>query len=203
MKILYSLSPERESRFQTGWGRKVGLSSPDLKEKREAFLRTRWEAAQGCSPSIHFLHASVTCFLCGSVALLHEAGNLEVPFHVSKLPLSTPLFSPSGFANVQIPVLVIVTPDVYQGLSICRISMSSSKLKMLQGSTQFLLLITAVCHVTPAPPPHSLWNPPPTPPLNCPLSAKHLHFLQGGNLLLLLFKFGCLLNCYPISLGLA
>ena len=46
-------------------------------------------------------------------------------------------------------------------------------------------------------------NPPPTPPLNCPLSAKHLHFLQGGNLLLLLFKFGCLLNCYPIGLGLA
>lgn len=111
--------------------------------------------------SLHsLLTCSVPCFLCGSAALLHEAGNLEVPFRVSRLPLSTPLFSPSGFANVQIPVLVIVTPDVYQGLSICRISMSSFKLKMLQGSTQFLLLITAVCHVTPAPPPHSLWKPP-------------------------------------------
>ena len=49
---------------------------------------------------------------------------------------------------------------------------------MLQGSTQFLLLITAVRHVTPAPPlprPGSLRKPP-TPPVNsvevCPLSAN-------------------------------
>ena len=92
-------------------------------------------------------------WLGGLAARSRELGS---PFRVSRLSLSTPLFSPSGFANVQIPVLVIVTPDVYQGHSICRISMSSFKLKMLQGSTQFLLLITAVCHVTPAPPPHPL-----------------------------------------------
>lgn len=32
--------------------------------------------------------------------------------------------------------------------------------------------------------------------------CQHLHFLQGGNLLFLLFKFCFILNCYPVALGL-
>lgn len=77
---------------------------------------------------------------------------------------------------------------------------------MLGGSTQFLLLITAGRHVTPPLPPLFLATEktthPPTPPIKskvvclsvgrslevCPLPANLLHFLQGGNFVLLLLK---------------